>query len=215
MTYPLPIPRRNFRDLLRDALPDKGSDIDERLPDGTPSQFVTLRRLNPAGDVWRDTQEQAGPPALSSLPEARPNMFSKIRSVVDDYKPRQTPQARPADNQPDPPRSDIPVLPPFTRARFQIAPPDVQFSDLPTLSPMSAGPTGMEVTPFVFVTEHAVEPCCGPEAESSFWLPLPLVASGELSGTYTYPGTDRTFPTWNFEGHVIWGLTYRILAELL
>src|SRR2546421_3572898 len=82
------------------------------------------------------TQEQAGPPALSSLPEARPNMFSKIRSVVDDYKPRQTPQARPADNQPDPPRSDIPVLPPFTRARFQIAPPDVQFSDLPTLSPI-------------------------------------------------------------------------------
>src|SRR2546421_344998 len=68
MTYPLPIPQRNFRDLLRDALLDKGGDMDERLPDGTPSQFVTLRRLNPAGGVWRDTQEQAAPPPPPSSP---------------------------------------------------------------------------------------------------------------------------------------------------
>ena len=86
---------------------------------------------------------------------------------------------------------------------------------LSALTPMTSGPNGMEVTPFVFTTEVAPEPCCGPEAESAFWLPLPLVASGALDGTYTYPGTDRTFPSWSYEGHLIWGLTYRILRELL
>ena len=86
---------------------------------------------------------------------------------------------------------------------------------LPALSPISSGPNGMEVMPFVFAAEQAVEPQCGPEAESAFWLPLELAASGAIAGAYTYPGTTRTFPSWNYEGHVIWGLTYRILSELL
>ena len=86
---------------------------------------------------------------------------------------------------------------------------------LPPLSPYSAGPNGMEVMPFVFAADPAPEPCCGPEAESAFWLPLPLVTSGSLDTTYTYPGTSRTFPAWSYDGHVIWGLTWRILSTLL
>jgi 8-oxo-dGTP pyrophosphatase MutT (NUDIX family) len=86
---------------------------------------------------------------------------------------------------------------------------------LPSLSPMSSGPAGIEVTPFVFVTPAAVEPQCGPEAESAFWLPIELAASGALDDTYTYPGTTRTFPSWRFESHTIWGLTWRILGDLL
>ena len=86
---------------------------------------------------------------------------------------------------------------------------------LATLSPMSAGPHGIEVTPFIFLTEQPLEPQPGPEAESAFWLPLELAASGALDDTYTYPGTDRRFPAWAYESHVIWGLTYRILGELL
>ena len=73
----------------------------------------------------------------------------------------------------------------------------------------------MEVTPFVFVTESAVEPQPGPEAESAFWLPIELAASGALDGSYTYPGTTRTWPSWNYESHTIWGLTWRILCEVL
>lgn len=87
--------------------------------------------------------------------------------------------------------------------------------NLPMLSPLSSGPNGVEVTPFVFATEVAVDPQCGPEAELAFWLPLPLAASGALDDTYVYPNTDRTFPSWTFEGHVIWGLTWRILNDLL
>lgn len=86
---------------------------------------------------------------------------------------------------------------------------------LNTLSPMTSGPHGLEVWPFVFVTEAAVEPRPGPEAETAFWLPLELAASGKLDDTYTYPGTDRTFPSWRYEQYVIWGLTWRILGDLL
>jgi 8-oxo-dGTP pyrophosphatase MutT (NUDIX family) len=86
---------------------------------------------------------------------------------------------------------------------------------LPSLSPLMSGPNGMEVTPFVFLTHAAVEPQPGPEAESAFWLPIELAASGALDDTYTYPGTTRTFPSWRYESHAIWGLTWRILGDLL
>lgn len=86
---------------------------------------------------------------------------------------------------------------------------------LPALSPFSSGQPGIEVTPFVFVTQAAVEPQPGPEAESAFWLPVELAASGALDDTYTYPGTTRTFPSWRYESFTIWGLTWRILGDLL
>jgi 8-oxo-dGTP pyrophosphatase MutT (NUDIX family) len=86
---------------------------------------------------------------------------------------------------------------------------------LPVLSPLSSGPNGVEVTPFVFASRARLATHPGPEALSAFWLPLELAASGALDSTYTYPGTDRTFPSWVYEGHTIWGLTWRILGDLL
>jgi 8-oxo-dGTP pyrophosphatase MutT (NUDIX family) len=83
------------------------------------------------------------------------------------------------------------------------------------LHPFASGPAGIEVTPFVFATEHALAPQCGPEAMSAFWLPLDQAAEGALDATYVYPGTDRAFPSWRYEGHVIWGLTWRILGDVL
>jgi 8-oxo-dGTP pyrophosphatase MutT (NUDIX family) len=85
---------------------------------------------------------------------------------------------------------------------------------LGAMHPMS-GARGIEVTPFVFATDVALEPVCGPEALAGFWLPLDLAASGALDGTYTYPASQMTFPSWTYEGHVIWGLTHRILQLLL
>jgi 8-oxo-dGTP pyrophosphatase MutT (NUDIX family) len=86
---------------------------------------------------------------------------------------------------------------------------------LDTLHPRSAGPQGIEVTPFVFATEAALEPVCGPEALAAFWLPIDLAASGALDGTYQIPASELGFPSWTYEGHVIWGLTRRILDDLL
>ncbi len=86
---------------------------------------------------------------------------------------------------------------------------------LPPMHPRSSGPNGIEVTPFVFATEVAVTPTCGPEAMDAFWLPLELAASGALDGTYTYGGAKTNYPSWSYEGHVIWGLTWRVLQEVI
>jgi 8-oxo-dGTP pyrophosphatase MutT (NUDIX family) len=87
--------------------------------------------------------------------------------------------------------------------------------NLDTLHPRSSGPRGIEVTPFVFVTEAALEPVCGPEALAAFWLPIDLAASGALDGRYQIPSSELWFPSWTYEGHVIWGLTHRILQRVL
>lgn len=87
--------------------------------------------------------------------------------------------------------------------------------NLAALHPRSTGPAGIEVTPFLFATPVALEPVCGPEALSAFWLPLDLAASGALDGMYSYPALNTAFPSWTYEGHVIWGLTRRILDLVL
>jgi 8-oxo-dGTP pyrophosphatase MutT (NUDIX family) len=86
---------------------------------------------------------------------------------------------------------------------------------LPLLSPLSSGPMGIEVTPFAFVTAEVPDIQVGPEAMSSFWLPLDHASAGAFDSTFTYPGTDRVFPAWNFEGHTIWGMTWRVLGDLI
>jgi len=94
-------------------------------------------------------------------------------------------------------------------------PRDQLLGSLEPLGPRSAGPIPIQVTPFVFRTSLAPTPVCGPEAVTAFWLPLDIAVSGALDATYTYPGTQMTFPSWNFEGHIIWGLTRRILDDLI
>jgi 8-oxo-dGTP pyrophosphatase MutT (NUDIX family) len=86
---------------------------------------------------------------------------------------------------------------------------------LEPLLPRISGPTGIEVTPFIFVSSAALEPVCGPEALAAFWLPLELAASGALDGTHTLPNTQINYPSWSYEGYVIWGLTRRILEIVI
>lgn len=84
---------------------------------------------------------------------------------------------------------------------------------LPVIHPRTSG-GGIEVTPFVFVPTETVVPELGPEAVGWFWLPLEAARTGAFDGTYRYrEGMD--FPCWNFDGHVIWGMTFRILQDLL
>lgn len=88
---------------------------------------------------------------------------------------------------------------------------------LATLHPRNAGPNGMEVTPYVFVAEAPPAPRLGPEAAAAFWLPLTKCALGELDGTYDWPGPPMAmrFPCWQWDGFTVWGLTMRILGDLL
>jgi len=87
--------------------------------------------------------------------------------------------------------------------------------NLAPIHPRLTGPNGILVTPFVFATSAVVEPVCGPEALAAFWLPIDLAASGALDGTYVYPGSELTYSSWTYEGHIIWGLTHRILQFVL
>ena len=87
--------------------------------------------------------------------------------------------------------------------------------NLDTLHPRSAGPIGMEVTPFVFVATAPIAPTTGAEAAAVFWLPLALAASGALDSSYAHPASGMAFPSWTHEGYTIWGLTMRILGTIV
>ncbi|MHC5211709.1 MAG: NUDIX hydrolase [Planctomycetota bacterium] len=79
------------------------------------------------------------------------------------------------------------------------------------------GPLPMDITPFVFLLEGRHELRIGVEARDAFWLPLERTLRGELDGRYPYRHGDveRQLPCWQYEGRVIWGLTYRMIADLL
>ncbi len=86
---------------------------------------------------------------------------------------------------------------------------------LTPLKPFTSGPAGLEVTPFVFALDVPVELRLNAEAVATFWLPLGLAASGELDAPYEYPRLGTSFPSWRYEGNVVWGLTLRILNDVL
>jgi 8-oxo-dGTP pyrophosphatase MutT (NUDIX family) len=75
----------------------------------------------------------------------------------------------------------------------------------------------LDVTPFVFAREGADEPVPGEEAQEVFWLPLDRAVAGELDSEHRVErgGLTHRYPCWEFEGRVVWGLTYRILRGLL
>ena len=75
----------------------------------------------------------------------------------------------------------------------------------------------MTISPFVFAQTLEPELNLGDEAADAFWLPLDQAASGELDDTYTWRGGPAALemPCWRYEGHVVWGLTYRMLENLI
>lgn len=75
----------------------------------------------------------------------------------------------------------------------------------------------LTITPYVFVQTQAAELTLSDEAVDAFWFPLGRAATGELAGEYEYryEGMTMTLPCWTYAGHVVWGLTQRMLAQLL
>ena len=75
----------------------------------------------------------------------------------------------------------------------------------------------MSVTPFVFAQTRAAPLTLGVEAAAAFWLPLDRALSGELAAVHEHRvgPTRLSFPCWRYQGHTIWGLTYRMLGDLL
>lgn len=73
----------------------------------------------------------------------------------------------------------------------------------------------MLVVPFVALTTERLEPRPGPEMQETFWAPLAeLPPSWGETTVHTRIG-DLRVPAYLWERRVVWGLTYRILEELL
>ena len=75
----------------------------------------------------------------------------------------------------------------------------------------------LSVTAWVFEATAALPLALGPEAAHAFWFPLGRAASGAVDGTYTLDvgPLPLDFPCWWHEGHAVWGLTHRMLKDLL
>ncbi len=84
------------------------------------------------------------------------------------------------------------------------------------LAPRSPGNVpSMLVVPFVAYATGPLEPRAGPEMAETFWVSLAdLPATRARTVVPTRIG-ELTVPAFLHEGRVIWGLTYRILEELL
>lgn len=85
---------------------------------------------------------------------------------------------------------------------------------LDPLHPFTSGPMGVEVTPFVFVVRAIPEITLGHEAVGAFWFPLDRAADYVAELELTRAETTHRFPSWRYENHTIWGLTWRILTQL-
>ena len=77
--------------------------------------------------------------------------------------------------------------------------------------------TDLAIYPFVFTQTDAVKLVLNHEAERAFWLPLGSAASGQFDKPfhYNHEGARLTLPSWHYDSEVIWGLTHRILSNLL
>ena len=75
----------------------------------------------------------------------------------------------------------------------------------------------MDITPFVFRLESEVQLVLNDEAADAFWLPLEPVVHGHLDGETRVQrhGVVQRFPCWDYDGRVVWGLTYRMIRQLL
>jgi 8-oxo-dGTP pyrophosphatase MutT (NUDIX family) len=92
---------------------------------------------------------------------------------------------------------------------------------LGALSPIRAVARGrilpMTIAPFVFHQQVEQDIVLSAEATDWFWLPLDEVQRGALDDRYEYRlgPLPLTFPCWRYQGHVIWGLTFQMLRNLL
>jgi hypothetical protein len=75
----------------------------------------------------------------------------------------------------------------------------------------------MDITPFVFRLERDAPVVPGCEAEECFWLPLEEVLSGRLDTEHRHArsGVMRTLPAWRFEERIVWGMTYKMIQDVL
>lgn len=88
---------------------------------------------------------------------------------------------------------------------------------LAVVRPQVVGVRSLEVHPFVFAVDGTVLASPSEEVAACFWVPLEglLDGRGRSTMTWRYQGVDLPLPCIRWEGECIWGLTLRILDDLL
>jgi len=87
---------------------------------------------------------------------------------------------------------------------------------LDDIHPRSVHLPSVAVTPFVAWTERPVEPRLNAELSSYLWVPLSELGSEANRGTLALSAPElRIFPTIEFAGHTIWGMTWIIVRDFL
>ncbi len=80
-------------------------------------------------------------------------------------------------------------------------------------------PVGMVIRPYVFHWTASEPPQLRPNEEvaEALWAPLLPMKTGEWNTHRPYQMGDLTYklPAWDVHGRVVWGLTHRILSDLL
>ena len=71
------------------------------------------------------------------------------------------------------------------------------------------------VRPFVYLLQARPVLTLSDEVRQALWVPIAPLQRGERRTTFSFSraGEPREFPAWDVDGHVVWGLTYRVLDE--
>jgi 8-oxo-dGTP pyrophosphatase MutT (NUDIX family) len=85
---------------------------------------------------------------------------------------------------------------------------------LSDVAPVRAVP--IAVRPFVYLLEAQPTLSLSAEVTQALWVPISPLRAGEQRTTFSFAraGQSLNFPAWDIAGHVVWGLTYRVLEEL-
>ncbi len=75
----------------------------------------------------------------------------------------------------------------------------------------------LSVSPFVFNHPGPTELKPNYEVAGTVWVPLSYLGDPANIRPYLFPPDPmkRQFPSWQYDGYTIWGLTYRIIANYL
>ena len=87
----------------------------------------------------------------------------------------------------------------------------------PVRTHLRRGPGPLWVTPFVFELRGSPPIAPNPEVQEALWVPFAFLADRANRGTFLWTGrgVPVPMPCYRYDGRVIWGLTLRMLDDLM
>ena len=75
----------------------------------------------------------------------------------------------------------------------------------------------MIVAPFVFLNMEKVDPKISKEAREIVWVPMSYLSDSKNISTFVFAinGVDLSMPCYKYSGHIIWGMSFRIIREII